>query len=83
VRYARNPSVLWRSTSQGPVVLGADEEAPTRLHGLAAVVWEVLDEPLDADGLRDEVATVLDDPPDLTACLAELVEATLLVPSES
>ena len=58
VRYARNPAVLWRSTSQGPVVLVPGRELPdARSSGLAAVVWEVLDEPLDADALQDEVAS--------------------------
>jgi hypothetical protein len=79
VRYARNPAVLWRSTSQGPVVLVPGRELPTRLSGLAAVVWEVLDEPLDAGRLADEVAGVLDDRPDLGRCLAELRHATLVV----
>jgi hypothetical protein len=80
VRYARNPTVLWRSTSQGPVLLAVDDEAPTRLHGLAAVVWEVLDQPLDADALRDEVADLLHARPDLTPCLDELVARALVVP---
>ena len=45
MRYARNPSVLWRSTSRGPVLLGPDQDRPELLGGQAAVVWEVLDEP--------------------------------------
>jgi hypothetical protein len=79
VRYARNPAVLWRSTSQGPVVLIPGRDLPTRLSGLAAVVWEVLDEPLDQGALQDEVATVVDGRPDLTACLAELADASLVL----
>ena len=79
MRYARNPEVLWRSTSQGPVVLIPGRELPTRLGGLAAVVWEVLDEPLDLDGLRDATEAMVDGRPDLTDSLDELRRATLVV----
>ena len=79
MRYARNPAVLWRSTSQGPVVLAPGRQLPTRLSGLAAVVWEVLDEPLDAARLTDEVEAMVDGRPDLDRCLAELSQATLVV----
>jgi hypothetical protein len=81
VRYARNPAVLWRSTSLGPVVLIPGRELPTRLSGLAAVVWEVLDDPLAAAELDGEVAQLLDESMDLSGCLAELLEADLVVPS--
>jgi hypothetical protein len=80
VRYARNPAVLWRSTSLGPVVLIPGRELPTRLSGLAAVVWEVLDAPLAEAELGDEVARLLDERHPLTTCLAELVEADLVQP---
>lgn len=79
MRYARNPAVLWRSTSRGPVVLGPDRDEPERLGGLAAVVWEVLDHPLDAGGLQEEVAIVIDGEPDLAPFLATLIEAELVV----
>lgn len=81
MRYARNPAVLWRSTSLGPVVLLPGRELPTRLSGVAAVVWEVLDAALARNELDGEVAHVLDEPIDLTACLEELVEADLVVSS--
>ena len=82
MRYARNPAVLWRSTSLGPVVLIPGRELPTRLSGLAAVVWEVLDVPLTEGALQDEVAGLLDEHHPLTACLADLVDADLVRPSE-
>jgi hypothetical protein len=80
VRYARNPGVLWRSTSLGPVVLVPGRDLPTRLSGLAAVVWEVLDGTLADEDLDREVAQLLAEPVDLAACLRELVEADLVVP---
>jgi hypothetical protein len=58
VRYARNPEVLWRSTSRGPVVLVPGREGPDRLGGVAAVVWEVLDDPMDAVGVEAAVVTL-------------------------
>lgn len=82
MRYARNPEVLWRSTSLGPVVLIPGRELPTRLSGLAAVVWEVLDGALARDELDGEVTQVLDEPMDLSACLTELIEADLVVASD-
>ncbi|MEO7572229.1 MAG: hypothetical protein ABIX10_07315 [Acidimicrobiales bacterium] len=45
-RYGRNPAVLWRSTSRGPVLFAPDALDPVRLEGLAALVWEVLDRSL-------------------------------------
>lgn len=79
MRYARNPGVLWRSTSRGPLVLLPDRDDPERLGGLAAVVWEVIDGPLDEEALQEEVAAVLDDRPSLRACLESMIEAGLLV----
>ena len=79
MRYARHPDVLWRSTSRGPVVLSPARDDPERLGGLAAVVWEVLDHPLSAAGLQEEVAGVVDGRPDLGPCLATLIEAELVV----
>jgi hypothetical protein len=81
VRYARNPEVLWRSTSLGPVVLIPGRDLPTRLGGLAAVVWEILDDALPRDELDGEVAQLLEEPVDLAACLHELLEADLVVAS--
>lgn len=78
MRFARHPEVLWRSTSQGPVILVPGRDDPDRLGGLAAVVWEVLDEPLDAERLLDELTTVLGHRPELTSCLETLLEAGLL-----
>ena len=75
MRYARHPEVLWRSTSQGPVVLLPGREEPTRFGGLAAVVWELLDRPMTIDELADEATRLFDERPDLTACLDELLGA--------
>jgi hypothetical protein len=83
VRYARHPEVLWRSTSQGPVVLLPDREDPTRLGGLAAVVWELLDRPLTIDELADEAMRLFDERPDLTACLGELLRAGAVLVSDA
>ena len=51
MRYARNPTVLWRSTTSGPVVLPLDAPSPELLGGLAAVLWELLD----AAGVPDDL----------------------------
>lgn len=78
MRYARNPAVLWRSTSLGPVVLIPGRDLPTRLSGPAAVVWEVLDTPLAVAELEPEVGQLLDEPIDLATCLAEMLVADLV-----
>ncbi len=75
MHYARNPAVLWRSTSRGPVLLVPGHDDPERLGGLAAVVWEVLDEPLDLEALCDEAMSLLDHRPDLSPCLDALLAA--------
>lgn len=80
MRYARNPAVLWRSTSRGPVVLIPGRDDPERLGGIAAVVWEVLDHPMDETELGREVSALIDPAPaGLRVCLATLVGAALVV----
>jgi len=79
VRYARNPQVLWRSTSRGPVLLGPDDETPQRLDGPAAIVWEVLDAPLDPSAIEDEVAAVAEGLTGVEAAILELVDLALVV----
>jgi hypothetical protein len=79
VRYARNPCVLWRSTSRGPVVLVPGHDDPERLGGLAALVWEVLDEPLTLEALHEEAMGLLDQAPRLSPCVDGLVAAGVVV----
>ncbi len=81
VRYARNPAVLWRSTSRGPVLLAPGPADPERLEGLASVVWEVLDEPCDTDALGRSVAALLGDERDVTSAVEELLAAGLVEPT--
>ena len=76
--YARNPEVLWRSTSRGPVVLLGDRE-PARLHGAAAVVWELLDDVMDRATVEAEARTVIGTAPDVGPALDELVAQGLVV----
>ena len=59
MRYARNPTVLWRSTTSGPVVLPADVPSPELLGGLAAVLWELLDVPAVADELERDAEAIV------------------------
>jgi Coenzyme PQQ synthesis protein D (PqqD) len=79
----RNPAVLWRSTSRGPVVLAPDDETAETLGGLGALVWELLDEPTDLDSLRDAVTALGPDPvpDDIAAAVAELRAVGLLEPA--
>jgi len=60
------------------VVLAPDRVAPERLSGTAAVIWELLDEPLDPDELGDGVALVVGRPADVATSLDLLVEARLV-----
>ena len=77
--YARNPQVLWRSTSHGPVVLLADRD-PVRLGGVAAAVWEVLDEAMDRAAVQAEVSALTGASLDISEVLAELVDQGLVLP---
>lgn len=79
MRYARNPQVLWRSTSQGPVVLLADRD-PVRLGGVAAAVWEALDDPMDRAAVQAEVRALTGASPDVSEALTALVEQGLVLP---
>jgi hypothetical protein len=81
VRYVRNPEVLWRSTSLGPVVLAPDRAEPERLGGLAAIVWELLDGPRSAEDLATDATALIPDRPDVAPCLDALVAAGLVVPA--
>jgi len=57
--YARVASVLWRSTSTGPVVLAADWDTPRHLGGVLALVWEALDEPVPCAEVESDVAELV------------------------
>lgn len=72
MRYVRNPDVLWRSTSRGPIVLAPGNDAPVRLGGVAAVVWELLDDPLTAADVSALVDEMLPEASEVDAALAEL-----------
>jgi len=78
VRYARNPRVLWRSTSRGPVLLAPDHDEPELLGGQAAVVWEVLDEPLTAAEIATAARVVIAEADDAGGALDELVRLGLV-----
>lgn len=70
--HARNPAILWRSTSRGPVVLAPAADTPERLGGAAAVVWEVLDRPMTAAALASAVTAVIGQELEVTRALDEL-----------
>ncbi len=44
-RWVRDPTVLWRWTAGGALVLPQDAAEPASLNGPAAAIWEVLDRP--------------------------------------
>lgn len=54
-RLSRRPDALWRATPDSVVVLGPRAERPTAVTGPAAILWEVLAEPIEE---RDAVARV-------------------------
>ena len=76
--YSRRADVLWRSTSAGPVVLAPDWDTPEHLQGAAALVWEVLDRPLDGRQVEREVTDLVPDIGDVDTALDELVERRLV-----
>ena len=78
MRYARNPRVLWRSTSRGPVLLAPDRDQPELLGGQAAVVWEVLDEPLTAAEIAEAARAVIDEADDADGAIDELLRLGLV-----
>ena len=78
VVYVRRAEVLWRSTSAGPVVLAPDWGTPEHLQGAAALVWEVLDMPLDAGTVEAEVRALVPGADQIATALAELVERRLV-----
>jgi hypothetical protein len=81
VRYARNPEVLWRSTSRGPVLLAPAMEHPQLMSGLAAVVWELLEHPASLPDLKRVVAEIAGTDIDLTEAITGLDDEDLLLRS--
>ncbi|MEQ1788506.1 MAG: hypothetical protein ABL966_15745 [Acidimicrobiales bacterium] len=81
MRYARHPAVLWRSTSLGPVVLIPGKDDPDQLGGLAAVVWEVLDDALTTAEVTAAVGAIVGEAPDLSGALADMEAARLVTSS--
>lgn len=78
MRFARHPEVLWRSTSQGPVVLLGDRE-PACLRGSAAVVWELLDDAMDRATVEAEARSMVGEAANVGGGLDELVTRGLVV----
>ena len=78
MRYARDPRVLWRSTSRGPVLLAPNQPQPELLGGAAAVVWEVLDDALTSEEIG-RMAGELVGPIDSTAAALDLSSRGLLL----
>lgn len=78
MRYARNPRVLWRSTSRGPVLLAPDRAEPELLGGRAAVVWEVLDEPLTTAEIAEAARAVIAEADDADGAIDELIRLGLV-----
>jgi hypothetical protein len=64
-------------------VLVPGREDPNRLRGLAAVVWELLDHPIDEGALSDAVASLVGPRAGLPECLAEMLAADLVLPIPS
>lgn len=57
---SRVPGTISRRVSGAVLVLGPDNEDPTLLDGAAAVVWERLALPQDADQLADDLSREVD-----------------------
>jgi hypothetical protein len=79
VHLARNPEVIWRSTSRGPVLLAPTWGEARLLGGAAALVWEVLDEPLTDDALALAVAPLGSAGGTVAAAVEELEAGGLVV----
>jgi len=60
------------------VLLAPSHDRPELLGGLAALVWEVLDEPLTAQSITDHVREVIPDAADPHRAIEELVRVGLL-----
>jgi hypothetical protein len=72
--------VLWRSTSAGPVILRPDADEAERLAGPGAAIWEVLDTPLDLEGLEAAVHDLAGEPLPVEPALRELEALDLVIP---
>jgi len=55
-RWQRDPQVLWRRIGDGLVVLPPERDACLAVSGAAGLLWELLAEPVDADGLVERMA---------------------------
>ena len=79
MRYARNPTVLWRSTTSGPVILPVDGPRPELLGGLAAVLWELLDDEAAPDALESEAQAFVGHAVSVRPALVAMEERGLVV----
>lgn len=57
-RLVRSEEVLWRRTARDVVALALDGEDPVVLSGAGLLLWELLEEPVQADELYGVLADV-------------------------
>jgi len=79
-RWQRDPQVLWRRIGDGLVVLPPDQAACLAVSGATGLLWELLAEPVDADGLVERMAAVTGADP---AAVQDQVEVGLQVLAEA
>jgi hypothetical protein len=79
VQFARNPRVLWRSSSLGPVLLTPHHDEPERLSGVAAVVWEVVERSMTTEAIAAAARDIVEGA-DVRPAIAELARLDLLQP---
>ena len=63
----RTSATLWRTGPYGQVLLAPGDEQPQSLDDRAALVWAALAEPVTADELAEDLATVFAANPDAVA----------------
>lgn len=59
-RWWRHPEVLWRRNGSRVVVLAPGQDQPSVLEGTAAVVWDLLESPIDESELVRIIAEVFE-----------------------
>jgi hypothetical protein len=84
MRVVRHPEVLWRRTLDRTVVLGPHSNDPKVLEPPGDAIWELLEDPIELDGLVDRLATDFgaDDArvrADLSVFLDDLLRAGVVV----
>jgi hypothetical protein len=75
-RWQRSPGVVWRRSDTKIALLCPGSDALHLLTGTSAVVWQLLDEPIDEQDLVSALAAGFDaDPDDVASTLAPFLQA--------